>query len=101
MKQRIVKIQVFGVFRSFWSSQAAELEIQVSSPTTVAEIKAALERKLENKWGDTSSKKDLDLKSLLSRSVLADDHRVLRNSDEIAESQSPVVLSLLPPVCGG
>lgn len=91
---RIVRIKLFGIFRTM--SPNSEVEIHVPLRAPVSELKMELERHWEGKsfCGD--------LKSLLSRSVFADEVRVLGNSEVFDPQKAGTsVLSLLPPVCGG
>ena len=93
-----ISIKLFGVFRDLYPK--ANWVIPLVKPATVAEIK----EKLAQDFRVLSP--DQDLSILISRSVLADESRVLHDQDEIQiEGNSPssegVMLALLPPVCGG
>ena len=76
-----MKIKFFGAFRQYGES----IDLPVELPSTVADVKDALQSKLDDG-------------ALVSDSVLANDNRILRDADIIADESC---LSILPPISGG
>lgn len=74
-----IQIQFYGAFRKFGASQS----ITLASGCTVTHVKQALSETLG---------------ALVHDSVLANDNAVLPNGYVFEED---VMLSILPPVCGG
>jgi len=80
----LIRLKMFGAFRALGDA----VELNVSDPATVAEVRAALAVELPGK----------DLRELLILSKFADEKEVLR---EEAACDPAQVLAILPPVSGG
>jgi molybdopterin converting factor small subunit len=76
-----IYIKLFGSFRKFGES----LDFCLPAGSTIATVKKTLQQKLNGE-------------RLVSDSVLANDHAILRDHDVL---DNDTELSILPPVCGG
>ena len=85
-----IKIRLFGTFRKW--SESGEVELDIPLQATVSDLKSVIEQELKK------NPRTSDLSDIVFRSVLADEHRILKDSEGIEDS---VTLSILPPVCGG
>lgn len=83
-----LSIRMFGAFRKF---HPGTLEITVPSGSTTAAVKTALADTLRQEHAHFNDE-------LISKSVLADNQRVLDADETIT---TPLALAILPPVCGG
>ena len=86
----IISVKLFGAFRNHCPQSTLTLDLVPNS--TVAEVKIKLEKELSSKSPHS------EVSVLLSRSVLADENRILDDQDRISEGMK---LAILPPVCGG
>ncbi len=91
----IVKIRLFGAFRNF--IDLSEIECSLSPGATQAELKAELAKTLSSA-ARTSGSSGKNPEALLAESALADETKILSNSDPLRDGMR---LALLPPVCGG
>jgi molybdopterin converting factor small subunit len=85
-----VQVRLFGAFRNY--SNESEVAIEVESALTLLEIKASILKKL------TAPGKEDAIKTLLSQSAVANESRVLGESELVLPGMK---LAILPPVCGG
>ncbi len=76
-----IHMKLFGAFRKFGES----LDFSMPVGSTIAEVKTALQQKLNGE-------------GLVFDSVLANDNSILRDHDVLDKDAE---LSILPPVCGG
>ena len=83
-----LSIKMFGAFRKY---HQGILEVTVPSGSTAADVKAALAAVLRKEHAQLNDE-------LISKSVLADNQRVLGTDETIS---TPLALAILPPVCGG
>lgn len=95
-----IEIKLFGVFKKF--SDGGALSLTIDDDSTVGEIKVALAKRLGSKelftQGSQITPPSLQVSGLVERSVLADEKRILKETDTLGERRS---LAILPPVCGG
>lgn len=88
-----VHVQLFGVFRKY--SQGAEVIFDVPRGSPVSALRKSLAHALHKTcptFGDDG---------LLEVSVLADDHHVLDDEEQVGSGLDQVSIAVLPPVCGG
>jgi molybdopterin converting factor small subunit len=85
-----VQIRLFGAFRNY--SSESEIVVEIESALSLDQIKAGLLKKL------SAVGKEDAIKTLLSQSAVANESRVLGESDLILPGMK---LAILPPVCGG
>jgi molybdopterin converting factor small subunit len=84
-----LSIKMFGAFRKY---HPGTLDVSVPEGSTVSEVKSAMVealRRVHPGFADDD---------LVSKSVLADNQRIL-DADE--RMTAPSSLAILPPVCGG
>lgn len=84
-----LSIKMFGAFRKY---HPGTLDVRVPEGSTVAEVKSAMVEALRQVHPGFSDD------DLVSKSVLADDQRVLDANERMT---APSTLAILPPVCGG
>jgi molybdopterin converting factor small subunit len=85
-----VQIRLFGAFRNY--SNESEITVETDSALSLQEVKAGLLKKLS-----VSGKEDA-IQTLLSQSAVANETRVLGESELVLPGMK---LAILPPVCGG
>ncbi|MCC7441565.1 MAG: MoaD/ThiS family protein [Bdellovibrionales bacterium] len=86
-----VKVELYGAFRNCgWTER--EVDISLSGPVTVAELRRAFAERL----GELAP--GFSFERLLGDSAFANDTRLLEPNDRIEASCR---LAILPPVCGG
>ncbi len=90
MKKEI-SIKLFGAFRKY-DSGSGELRFSVPSDANVLCIKQRIVAEIEK------IEQNPQIKTLVSDSVLANNGRILQESDGLTEDTQ---FSILPPVCGG
>lgn len=83
-----LSIKMFGAFRKY---HKGVLEVTVPSGSTTSDVKTALATLLRQEHAQLNDE-------LISKSVLADNQRVLGADEAIT---TPLALAILPPVCGG
>lgn len=86
-------VRLFGAFRKY--AEGAEVSFEVPRDTTVSALRAHLGEALRRgcpAFGD---------QELLDVSVLADEDGILDDGQRLGAGAHPVVLAVLPPVCGG
>jgi molybdopterin converting factor small subunit len=86
----LARVRLFGEFRNF--TEKAEIEISVAPHFTVQDLKSQLAAYLG------PLRPDFDLESLLNRSAISDEERVLAPEEKLADQRW---FALLPPVSGG
>ena len=84
-----LSIKMFGAFRKY---HPGKLDVRVPEGSTVAEVKSAMVEALRQVHPEFSDD------DLVSKSVLADNQRVLDANERMT---APSTLAILPPVCGG
>lgn len=90
-----IQIRCFGVFRDFFKDRSLNLDVLPES--TVSDLKTQI-GKLILELNPEIERSGQDIESLISRSVLADETRVLSLSEILRPGMA---LAILPPVCGG
>jgi molybdopterin converting factor small subunit len=88
-------VRLFGAFRNF--IDRSEVECSLPSGATQAELKMELAKILSFAAG-TAGASGKNPEALLAESALADETKILANSDPLRDGMR---LALLPPVCGG
>jgi molybdopterin converting factor small subunit len=88
MKQ--VHVRLFGAFRNY--SNESEIVVETDQALSLEEVKAGL-LKLLSINGQMDA-----IKTLLSQSAIANESRVLGDSELVLPGMK---LAILPPVCGG
>jgi molybdopterin converting factor small subunit len=86
------KVRLFGEFRN-WVS-AGEVTVELGGLQTVGDLKKGLVGALQ------SLAKTEELNSLMAVSVLAEESRILNDSEKLVDLRTSS-FALLPPVCGG
>lgn len=87
-----VEIRLFGAFRKYATN---ELTLELPHGTRISTLRRRLADALRARCPTFADEALLDL------SVVADEHRVLEDSDLVGGSGGCVSLAVLPPVCGG
>ena len=88
-----VCVRLFGAFRKY--ADGAEVTFEVPRDTTVSALRAHLGEALRRQlpaFGD---------QELLDVSVVADEDGILDDGQRLGAGVHPIVLAVLPPVCGG
>jgi molybdopterin synthase sulfur carrier subunit len=93
MRPLRVEIRLFGAFRQY--SSGASVSFDVPQGTLVSEVRSRLLAALDR---DAASP---EVRQLVNASVIADDSRILDETQELGAGQDVVSLAVLPPVCGG
>ena len=87
-----IQIRLFGAFRGYLMAKENFIELPLSKPMSVAQVKELLIQHLDN------LKPNENTKNLVLDSAIASDDQILQDSDFINLKSR---LSILPPVCGG
>lgn len=88
-----IQIRLYGPFKNYLES--GHLVLHISPQAAVSEIKTALGLELGKLRPQTQSA------TLVARSVLATDTRILKENETLDCLENQRVFSILPPVCGG
>lgn len=91
-----VRIRLFGAFRDL--GVEPEIRVRVAPRSTLAEVRGALGRQLAAAWRQGANTDTRELETLIRQSALADESRVLQDSEPVSAGMR---LAILPPVCGG
>jgi molybdopterin converting factor small subunit len=88
-----VSVRLFGAFRRY--SNGADVSLVVPRGTTVGALREHLGEALRR--GSPA----FHDQALLDVSVLADQESILDDAQPLASRAEPIVVAVLPPVCGG
>jgi molybdopterin converting factor small subunit len=93
-----LKVRLFGAFRNY--ADTPEVECALPSHATQATLKMELERLLSATHHSHAGPDEQRsrLSRLLAESALADEEKVLSETDPLRDGMR---LAILPPVCGG